>query len=248
MSTKFYLSASTAGVVTPVADGIWDYTSESVVRSATCAPDETTLAAGTVIGPWTPGQAAQDRVYVTELTLSYNQTITGTISAQALALEVDSADNISTRFETYVASGDGTTVRGTLLAIGSHGTGTELNTSMQNASFASAASVSTVNALAGDRLVFAFGYSDFSGTTPEAQATGGSSHGNAIDLPVNESTTTSYNPWVEFSQDLVFELSPTAIYDGNISSTVGLSGSAVTSFSKTSGSTNVIFTQATTRT
>lgn len=133
-----------------------------------------------------------------------------------------------------------------MLAIGSHGSGAELNTTMRNIAFAAAATVSAVDAQAGDRLVFRFGYSDAAGTTPEAQATWGGSHANGIDLPVNESTTTNYNPWVEFSQDLIFELGPTALYDPGVSSTLTLNGSNVATIVQSGGSaTTAGFSQGT---
>ena len=235
MTTRLYLSASASPAVTVVSNGAWQFTSEEVQRACTPAPDGTAIASGTIIGPWTIGETASDRRYVTSLRLASNQRIEGTITAVARALESLLINNVSTRFEAYVVSENGQTVRGTLLAIGSHGTGAELDTSLRNIYFANATTVSAVDALANDRIVFVFGYSDSIGVTPEAQTSWGGNHANGIDLPANETNATAYNPWIEFSQDLIFELNPTARFDSNQPSSVVLSGSSVNSFTKISG-------------
>lgn len=216
MAKRFYLPVSTAAAVTPAANGSWGDTDEAVNRRMLLAPDTTsTLANGTQID-WTGalGVTALDRRYVSD-PLSGAQTISGTVKAYARVFEKDALSNASTRFEAYVVSSDGGTVRGTLLAIGSYGSGAEANLTARNLAFADGDTVTNVNALDGDRIVCCFGYGDATGSGPAATATWGCSHATAIDLPEDETTTTSYNPWVEFSADLVFALDPTARYDTN---------------------------------
>lgn len=138
------------------------------------------------------------------------QTIIGTIKGQARALESSTSNNQRARLIVYVVSGDGATVRGVLYEgsdtiAGSNPTG-EFNTSLRNAKFPwiseSPATLSSVTAQNGDRIVFEWGANkeNFSATGRTVTISFGDNSGT--NLAEDEITTTANNPWIEFSQTI----------------------------------------------
>lgn len=201
-ATRFYLMATTPSTVTPTANGTWDFTSEASNLHLHPSHVGQTIATGTRIGPWTAAQKALDRYYVSP-PLKGAQSISGTVTSQIRVREFATTDNVFARMEIYVVSEDGSTVRGTLLSIADYGPNTELlDSALRNKTYADGDTLSAVSAQDRDRIVFAVGYTDSAGTTPEGQGSYGDS--NASDLPVDETTTTALNPWIEFSQSLTF--------------------------------------------
>ncbi len=138
------------------------------------------------------------------------QTISGYVKGIALANEnLDTADACA-QLIIRLLSNDGTVVRGTLLAPDNSALSNEFNTTSQNRKFprnwsGSGVALSPVAAQAGDRLVIEFGYrrSGDSGITRSILVYSGANSGSS-DAAENETDTTTTNPWVEFSQDLLF--------------------------------------------
>lgn len=208
MATRLYFKATEAAPVNPGFDGAWGYTGEALRRALSLVREYgDTPASGAQIGPWTPGQVALDRQYVSP-PLSGAQTITGIVKLYLLAREFASTDNATSRLGLRVVSNDGITFRGTVLAVAQYGPNTELSTGLRNKGFADGDAVASVNAQDGDRIVVEVGYTDgigAAGTTPEAQAQwGAEAKGTYSDLPENETATAGIG-WVEFSQNLAFQ-------------------------------------------
>src|SRR5688572_55877 len=151
---------------------------------------------------WTAGQIMLCRQMVSR-PLRGGQSISGTVSAYMRVLESNADDEARTRFGVHVVSGDGATVRATLLAVGHHGTGTEYSrTTATSARFAHNTAISSYTTQAGDRIVVEVGHYDSTGTTPSVSSHIGSS--SATDLDATEADTGGDNPWIEFSADIEF--------------------------------------------
>jgi hypothetical protein len=131
------------------------------------------------------------------------QTLAGTVSGRMRGSEsaggVDGVHAIGIR---TIAS-DGSTVRGTNKAVGNGGIEYATGT-LTNRALASAAALNSVDIQAGDYLVIEIGLSQ-----PPASSANTSSisvgDDSATDLPVDNTETNPYNPWVEFSQDIVLQ-------------------------------------------
>ena len=201
MAARCYLSAATAASVAPTADAGWERTTGSVGRMLLFAKSGAdTLANGSTISGWTLGTDSLDRQYVSE---PINElTFAGTVKMQLRSSETLAACNTVSRIGLRVVSGDGTVVRGTMLAVADYAGGTELaSAAVTNKTYAVAGTALTrVDARAGDRIVLEVGYSDNVGVTPNGKSIYGSSA--ASDLPEDETTTTNLNPWIEFSDNI----------------------------------------------
>lgn len=130
------------------------------------------------------------------------QTIDGTVKLYAMAREPSAIGDVTGRLTIKVVSGDGSTVRGTLLAFGDHSPGSFFHSSLRNKVFADGDALSAVVAQAGDRLVVEIGASN------PSEGTIGFSFGapsGTSDLPENETETGSLVPWIEFSDDIAFQ-------------------------------------------
>ena len=137
------------------------------------------------------------------------QTISGTIKGQIRVAQ----SFVEQRFDQVVASiracsNDGTIIRGTLLSIGGHGTTNLFEAGTpENRKIFDGDSLTPLVLLEGDRLIFEVG-SQAATDAPEVGEfitmicgdDGGS------DLPEDETTQSALNPWIEFSQTLLFPL------------------------------------------
>ncbi len=211
MASRVYFDLTIAAPITPAYDAGWEYTTEAAAYKAQEQKTATsTVAAGTTIGPWsgTAGDQALDRQYLYGPLKA--QTISGTIKGQIGAKEVASTDNVDQMIlSVRVVSGDGSTFRGTLLALGNYGTSTEFSTSalLPNKKIADGDSLSSVDAQDGDYIVIEIGYGNTTtGTTPEVFATWGWNGTIGGDLPEDEVTSAvNGTAWIEFSQTLLLQ-------------------------------------------
>lgn len=131
------------------------------------------------------------------------QTITGTVKAYIRAVTSAGA-SFKPCCVVRVMSGDGATERGVLFSNLSTG-GTDIDeSSYENRAIPSESSVSSVDSEDGDRLVFEIGFK--SGNTDPTEIFCSYSIGDdaASDLGANETDTAADNPWIEFSQTLLF--------------------------------------------
>ena len=210
---RFYLPGTEAAPVSPAFDGAWEYNSEALRRKLRVSKDTSTVSAGTTIGPWTSGEDALDRQYVSErLAAGIVFDTSTTVKMQLMCRELAVADNVGTcKMGIWIVSEDGQTVRATLLAVANYSpTTTERPTTATNKIWADGdALTGSYTTVWGDRLVIEMGYTDAAGTTPEASSSFGCS---ALDLPINETATVGAG-WIEFSNDIQLAgVSPAAAF------------------------------------
>lgn len=207
MPTRLYFPGSETAVVSPtISTSDWGHIN-TLRRRLLRSPDSSTLS--TVA--YTPDGAdhlvnanAHHRQYVSDPLRA--QTISGTFKGQFQCLEAHANNDLFLAIKIYVVSNDGSTVRGTALAV-TRST-VELATALTNRTFPSS-TLTSVDAQFGDRIVIEIGV----GGTPTA-ASGVQGHNGSIrwggnassgDLPEdNTTTTTTFRPWVEFSQDIAW--------------------------------------------
>jgi len=138
------------------------------------------------------------------------QTITGTVKAIMRCKESNAAADMRSQMVIRVVSGDGGTVRGTLLAHDTSALSNEWDaTALTNRKFplnwsGAGATLTSVAAQAGDRIVVEVGYRahNSSGTQYYGYIEAGDAA--STDCAENETDTLQYNPWVKFSQNLLF--------------------------------------------
>lgn len=220
MPTRLYLPDLSLAEVTPAFDGAWGATAEASRKKLALLKGNSPLAIGTVIGPtWSgselAGDSALDRQYISPPLAA--QTISGTVKGQLLVREHALADNVDQiHVAIKVISNDGTSVRGTLLSKGSFASTAEfLESGYRNKKIADGDSLTSVAALAGDRLLIELGYSASTNhSSPEGSAKWGES---GTDLPEDETQTTDGVPWLEFSGPVVFRSEFTTLTSGQSS-------------------------------
>jgi hypothetical protein len=198
MATRLYLpSTSSAPAISPVDDAAWTHT-QNFARAIASA---TKIASAMTTYSHTNGSTADKWIIVRQYIFGplAAQTIAGTVSGRARGIEsagsVDALHAIGIR----TIAPDGSTVRGTNKAVGTGGI--EYATSLTNRSLASAAALTSVDAQDGDYLVIEIGLRQ---PVSVSANTSGISLGDdsASDLPVDNTETNPFNPWVEFSQDI----------------------------------------------
>ena len=152
------------------------------------------------------------------------QTITGTVAGVFLARENNSAANMQSQFIARVIAPDGT-VRGTLVPASTAALSNEwlvstTSSSWRNARFpvgSNGTSVTSVAALDGDKIVIEVGFRAIN--TNATTFSGFLSYGGGTtnsDLAQNDTSTQSagyHFAWMEFSQNLTFLETPTALSD-----------------------------------
>lgn len=207
--TKLYFSATESPAVTRSFDAAWNYTSEAVSRKLTDTKGTTAITTGTQIGPWTAGNFALDRQYISTR-MDAGITFTsgaGSFDVQLMVREYATADNVDNIIVSLrIISEDGSTVRATLRAATDNFQNLEFinNATHRNQTFSGGGGVtygSTYTTVSGDRLCVEIGFSDNSGSSPEASAKWGE---NATDLPVNNTQTTDGAGWIQFSNTITF--------------------------------------------
>jgi hypothetical protein len=152
------------------------------------------------------------------------QTITGTLKAYIYCKEAATSNNFFPHMGARVVSGDGTTVRGTLIAVSAVTTGkTEMvaaaNPSGQRCGgFTNPNSGETVGSVicqAGDRIVVEFGWLQQSTNAGNHQwAVWGDDQ--ATDAPENNTdlNATTRNPWAELSFTVAFQSAGAYVHSG----------------------------------
>ncbi len=205
MSTFLYFSSAQIPNISPSFSGMWMSTTGAQRNVLTPIPDQVVPAVGSTINLGVnAGFIALDRQYISP-GLADNQTINGLYSGQLMVREFATTDNVDiVMLCAKVVSNDGSTLRGTLINSGNYGPVAEFvnNASLRNKTIASGQTLTTVNALRGDRIVLEIGYQDSAGgTTPQAGAGWGSS---APRLPVNETSTTNGAGWLLITPTLRF--------------------------------------------
>lgn len=207
MATRLYFTLTQAAAISPAFDSGWDYVSEALRRKLADTKGSSSITVGNQIGPWASGQQALDRQYIStrmNAGVIFNNPAT-TVKGQIMVREYATTDNVASIWYTIkIISEDGNTVRITVRPFEQKAV-TEFisNVTHRNAPIMSAgiSSIASYTTVLGDRILIEIGYSDSSGTTPEASAKWGE---NATDLPENETQTTDGAGWLEFSNTITF--------------------------------------------
>jgi hypothetical protein len=145
--------------------------------------------------------------------LDGDQTITGTVKGQIRAIESNASANAMAQMTIRVMSNDLQTVRGTLLATHTNAlssefpTGTHANRKFPLSAL-SPASLTSVDALDGDRIMIEIGARKTEAGSTSRNYSVAVGTASATDLAEDETTTTADNPWIELSQTLVFRGHP----------------------------------------
>jgi len=124
-----------------------------------------------------------------------------TVSCVLKPRELDSTDNVTARIGVRIVSADGLTVRAVLLAVGDYGTGLEVDVhpGATTRIAANAQALASYVTQPGDRPVVEVGYSDTSGTTPQARGYYGTPAASLGDAPLADSGDANYIPWFQFT-------------------------------------------------
>ncbi|MHC4798549.1 MAG: hypothetical protein ACYTF1_18090 [Planctomycetota bacterium] len=203
-ATRFYLPSSGAAAVSPV------FTTAGWGDTATATPDRIRCVINT-IGTTMTDKTFTDSGSGTYLNRQYvsdpiaGQTISnaGTVKGQ-LRGYVTTDRNVVSAITIRVVSNDGATVRGTLLTLTSAPLASEYLLAYGNRyTPASTTLTNTVVAQNGDRIVIEVGFDKGANGSSSLYHSFGDD--NATDLPEAEAVEANpYNPWVEFSQDIIF--------------------------------------------
>lgn len=212
--TRLYLPSSGAAAVSPAYSAGWDDGTGTADRLAFATSSGGSTAQTLLISTDANNTIDTDqllRQYVSP-PLSGAQSISGDLRGQVKASESSNAQNARMQGMAYVVSNDGLTVRGILFdgLGGSDALSSEFSTNNVNRRFPLAAispvTVSSVSAQDCDRIVVEFGSRNHStGTGTLVRMTFGDD--SATDLAdVNETSTATADPWIEFSQTLSFNV------------------------------------------
>jgi hypothetical protein len=207
MARRCYFGTETPIVSPTLATAGWTGTGSAVRRTLEFEQrsdhvQEILAVAGATAGARTDYLVAQ----YTSQPLDVNQTITGTITGQVMAaMGVNASGKGVAQVFVWVMKADGTS-RGTLLAFNATDA-SEFTTTRTNRQFprGGALALSSVAALAGDRIVVEIGWSKFENATTSRSVALLLGNPSGTDLPQDQTDTTQTKvPWIEFSQNLTF--------------------------------------------
>jgi hypothetical protein len=200
MVARLYLSGLSGSAVSPAFSSVWNKTTGAVRKSALGVPNDSNFgsASNNEVSA-TPTNVLVDQFVSSPITVG--KTISGTFTATTQARAGAGNDGCYLRVVVRVVSGDGLTVRGTLL--------NALSTSQLNAGTALPAStvtgtVTPVVALAGDRIVIERGgwFDNISTSTKTITLTDGAPFGwPDLEVGGGGGFSVAWLPWFEFSQD-----------------------------------------------
>ncbi|MFC1559854.1 hypothetical protein ACFLZ2_01125 [Candidatus Margulisiibacteriota bacterium] len=201
-ATRFYLPSAGAPEITPAYDATWNYTTDADrVRLARFKTNSAMNDTKATAGSGVDSTSALNRQYISDPIAP--QTITGTVQGQVRGLEGGVNDNRVSAVLIRVVSNDGTVVRGTLLNLTYPAltAANEYTLTMENRYTPVSTAVNSVTAQSGDRIVIEIGAFIYKKNGNSTQGFGDSA---VADLPIDQTTVTQSNPWIEFSQDIMF--------------------------------------------
>lgn len=204
MATRLYLATTNNSGITPAFDGGWDTAAQAVRRDLYRAKSPLQSIAVSSGADVDAGNALEIQFISPPLAA---QTITGTVKAYFQPLDDRDVGDFLSYISIRVVSGDGGTVRGTLLSLGTYGGGSNYYSGSTHTSraIADGDSLGSVAASDGDRIIVEIGHqSDNSGGDPAYFRNG--CPNSTSDLPENETQTTTGVPWIEFSQTLNWQI------------------------------------------
>ena len=202
MATRFYLPSSGAAAVNP-GFAAWDETA-SADRIRCVTTKSSTAMVSKTVAKGTGATRALVRQYVSD-PIEAQTIAAGTIKGQIRALESATNDNLDlVPICVKVYSNDGSTLRGTILALGDYVAVLEFGTALTNRKIADGDATSSVVASDGDRIVIELGHKNSTvGTSVSGDLNFGDN--SATDLLENTTDTAANNPWVELSVTITFK-------------------------------------------
>lgn len=195
VATKFFLPSSGAAEVSPGFSAWTDTTGADRIRCVVNKIYSAFATKGTNAGAG--AGTYLNRQYVSDPIAP--QTISGYVSGEIRGRYSGTVASPSSEITIKIVSNDGQTVRGTLLAL--TGGNTEYGTSLTSYWIPPCTALTQVTAQNGDRLVFEIGGNRGAGSsTPTITQDFGDS-GTTDEV---ETQTTQGNPWIGFSQSILF--------------------------------------------
>ncbi len=207
MSTRFYLPTTGNAAVSPAFDAAWGVTAGADTLTLSSSRSGSAFATKTTAESTTSVVDVLSRQYISEPLVA--QTISGTVKAIIRASENTSTADARAQVVIRVVNGRGDVVRGTLLAASAASLASEFGASLQDRKFplawsGSGASVSSVAAQTGDRLVVEIGWRAHNTASTSRSASFEYGDAAGSDLPEDETGTSQLCPWVELSATLAF--------------------------------------------
>jgi hypothetical protein len=240
--TRMYFSSTSGGTaITPSYDGGWNVTTSADRRLMGAATDGTSIASKTT---GTTGASAVMNIlnvqFISAQPLAA-QTISGSIKMQMRGnMSSTTSRTGAPSIVIKVVAADGTTVRGTLYSSIGTGFGTNYTTTLTNRALTSTA-VTPVTASDGDYLVVEIGWTYKTGTNTSTTATQSFGSSSGTDLTEDNTTTTANNPWIEFSNGILWQ-TPTlpttnlwAYYEADDAASITQSSNIVSQWADKSG-------------
>jgi hypothetical protein len=212
---RFYLEATDAPAISPAFDAAWGQTTSAIRRKMSVNKSSWSV----LTEKTTPGETSATEIdalnaqFISE-PLDGDQTITGTVKGIIKALQGGAAaatGDTRAQLVIRVVSNDGSIVRGTLLAADTGSLASEFTSAMTARKYPKAwsspgATLTSVAALHGDRIVIEVGGHHHNVITTASTNRQEFGSGAARELPENETDQTADAVgWIEFSQGFAFQ-------------------------------------------
>lgn len=203
MATRMYFATSGTPGSSPTVDSAWERSIAAFTRwpTSTTKANSSLTTYTALFGSTSTSQTCWHQ-WVSD-TLNVDQTISGTISmVVGKCGETTTSGDAHLAFSARVMQGDTSTARGTLLLF--HATSTEFPLIASAATrIHNARAITTVNALAGDRLCIEIGIHGVTPANENMQLRFGDPSATA-DFALTEALTTDLDPWWELSANVTF--------------------------------------------
>lgn len=201
MATRFYLHSTGDAPVAPAYDISWDDTSIAARLPMSTTPSSSAMT--TVNFPDDGDDSYKIILFRQFISKPINaQTITtDTIDYAIRGMEYDANNNMFNYIIINVVSNDGSSETGNITKTGDQ---TELAFSILTNRYHSLSPKAEVEANQGDRIVIELGTTGTPEDSNDHQSSLSFGDDSGTDLPENDTETTAYNPWVEFSQTITF--------------------------------------------
>jgi hypothetical protein len=204
MATRFYLEASGAPAISPAFSSGWESQVSGDRVAMFTTKQATAMANKTAAGTGTSGQDIIWRQFVGEpMAIGTGFQNGDALIGQIRCREASTTNNYAMVLGLRVFSNDGTTARAVLRSLVTMGTEFD-GSALTNRSISTTLSGGYITVDAGDRLVLEVGFRCTSGADT-ANGTGSFGSNAGADLPVDETTTTVQDPWMEVVTDIVFD-------------------------------------------
>ena len=207
MATRIYLPSSGAAPNAPAFDAAWNVTTGADrVRAVANLISGTAMASKATVETAAAAVNVLSRQYIAGPLAAGD--ISGTVRGQIGCQEANADADYRIQLSIRIVSGDGNTFRGTLRAADAEALSSEFTTTLTNRKCPLASlspqALTLQTAQAGDFLAIEIGYRSHNTHTTSRAGTLRYGDSAASDLPDddNETVTSDYNPWIEFSQTL----------------------------------------------